>query len=377
MRTTFFQGCFGKNRQKKAKIGKEGKNLSSALANPTVVDKKLTKELSALRLAGPFTATPFHPFRVSLLGLDNWRISFDSPFVLPRGSSVNDGIATENTSVHYATVADVIRLIKLAGPGCFLAKTDVKNAFRIIPIRPSDHYLLGMKWRGLYYFDRSLPMGAASSCKTFEVFSTALQWIAQHKLNIDYILHLLDDFLLISPSYDSCQLHRFLAFCAFIGLPLTPEKTFGPSTTLSFAGIELDTIKLEACLPRDKLQKCMEFISEFLRCKKVTLREIQSLVGLLNFACSVVTPGRAFLRRLIDLTHGVRFSHHLIKHNGEAKEDLNVWLSFLSTFNGRSFFLDDRWQNSSKLNLFTDAAGDIGFGAIFGTEFCHGFWPDH
>jgi hypothetical protein len=72
----------------------------------------------------------------------------------PRGSSVNDAIATENTSVHYATVADAIRLIKLAGPGCFLAKTDVKNAFRIIPIRPSDHYLLGMKWRGLYYFDR-------------------------------------------------------------------------------------------------------------------------------------------------------------------------------------------------------------------------------
>jgi hypothetical protein len=222
-------------------------------------------------------------------------------------------------------------------------------------------------------------MGAASSCKTFEVFSTALQWIAQHKLDIDYILHLLDEFLLISLSYDSCQtqLHRFLAFCAFIGLPLTPEKTFGPSTTLSFAGIELDTIKLEARLPRDKLQKCVEFISEFLRCKKVTLREIQSLVGLLNFACSVVTPGRAFLHQLIDLTHGVRFSHHLIKRNGEAKEDLNVWLSFLSTFNGRSFFPDDRWKNSSKLNLFMDAAGDIGFGAIFGTEFCHGFWPDH
>jgi hypothetical protein len=44
--------------------------------------------------------------------------------------------------------------------------------------------------------------------------------------------------------------------------------------------------------------------------------------------------GRAFLRRLIDLTHGVRLSHHLIKLNGKAKEDLNVWLSFLSTFNG-------------------------------------------
>ena len=240
----------------------------------------------------------------------------------PRGSSVNDGIAPENTSVHYATVADAIRLIKFAG--CFLAKTDVKNAFRIIPIRPSNHYLLGMRWRGIYYFDCCLPMGAASSCKTFEVFSTAIQWIAQHRLDIEYVLHLLDDFLLIAPSYDSCeaQLHRFPAFCAFIGLPLAPEKTLRPSTTLSFAGIELDTVKLEARLPRDKLQKCAEFISEFLRRKKVTLREMQSLVGLLNSACSVICPGRAFLHRLIDLTHGVRLSHHLIKLTGEAKTDL-------------------------------------------------------
>ena len=151
----------------------------------------------------------------------------------------------------------------------------------------------------------------------------------------------------------------------------------GPLTTLSFAGIELDTVKLEPRLPRDKLQKCAEFISEFLRCKKVTLCEMQSLVGLLNFVCSVICPSRAFLRRLIDLTHGVRLSHHRIKLTGEAKADLNVWLSFLSTYNGRSLFLDDRWQNSSKLNLFTDATGGIGFGAIFGTEFCHGLWPAH
>ena len=126
----------------------------------------------------------------------------------------------------------------------------------------------------------------------------------------------------------------------------------------------------------EKLRKCVDLISDFQKRKKITLREIQSLIGLLNFACSVIIPGRAFLRRLIDLTHGIRLSQHLIRLNRETKQDLNVWLSFLANYNGRSFFFEERWANSQQLNLFTDAAGGIGFGAIFGTEYCHGLWPD-
>ena len=87
----------------------------------------------------------------------------------------------------------------------------------------------------MQFADRCLPMGATTSCKTYETFSTAIEWIAQQKLNIEYIMHLLDDFLLVVPSYDSCakQLDRFLQFCSAIGLPMAPEKTCGPSTTLS------------------------------------------------------------------------------------------------------------------------------------------------
>ena len=82
------------------------------------------------------------------------------------------------------------------------------------------------------------------------------------------------------------------------------------------------------------------------------------------------------MRCLIDLTHGIRLSHHLIKLNCESKEDLNVWLTFLAKYNGRSFFIEERWANPQQLNLFTNAAGGVGFGAIFGSEYCHGLWPD-
>ena len=88
---------------------------------------------------------------------------------------------------------------------------------------------------------------------------------------------------------------------------MAPEKTVGPSTTLAFVGIQLDTALMEACLPQEKLDKCRELLSTFLRRRKVTLLEIQSLTGLLNFAYMVVVPGRAFLRRLIDLSTETSF----------------------------------------------------------------------
>ena len=108
------------------------------------------------------------------------------------------------------------------------------------------------------------------------------------------------------------RVQLFLDLCDFLGVPTAPEKTFGPSTILTFAGVELDTIHCESRLPEDKLLKCKHLITKFMRKKKATLRELQSLIGLLNFACSVVVPGRSFLRRLIDLTTGLQRPSHLM-----------------------------------------------------------------
>jgi len=91
---------------------------------------------------------------------------------------------------------------------------------------------------------------------------------------------------------------------------MAPEKTVGLHTVLSFAGIELDTYQMEARLPHDKLEKCRNMLQDFLKRRKVSLREMQSLIGLLNFTCSVVLPGWTFLRRMINVTVGVRRPTH-------------------------------------------------------------------
>ena len=194
----------------------ESPNLLSARAQPQVVDQKIAKELDAHRLAGPFETPPFPVFRVSPLGIVPKKTPGDFHMIhhlsYPKGNSVNDGISREHSSVHYANIYKAIRRIKHSGVGSYLAKTDVKSAFRILPVHPQDYHLLGLKWKDQYYYDKCTPMGCASSCKTFKSFSTAVEWIAQEKLGIANLLHLLDDFLLIQPTEDQCSKSLYLFF---------------------------------------------------------------------------------------------------------------------------------------------------------------------
>lgn len=193
------------------------------------------------------------------------------------------------------------------------------------------------------------------------------------------MLHILDDFLFIGPpNFSICDssLKKFISMCDVLGIPIKSEKTEGPATTIVFLGIELDTCFMEARLPDDKIQKIKLALAAVRKKKKIKLRDLRSLIGLLNFACYVVVPGRAFLRRLINLTIGVSKPYHKIRLNKQARLDLKAWAEFIDNVNGRSIFLDEVWKDSEKLQMYTDAAGSLGYGAVFGSKWFYGKWVD-
>ena len=109
----------------------------------------------------------------------------------------------------------------------------------------------------------------------------------------------------------------------------------GPSTALQFLGITLDAVSMEARLPEDNVAQCRSLLQLFLSRQKVILRELQSLIGVLNFSCSVIGPGRAFLRRLINLTLSISRQQYHIRLTRQVKLDLITWQEFLTGFNGK------------------------------------------
>jgi hypothetical protein len=357
------------------------KNHKSACENVAACSELINIELRASRLAGPFVSSPFSHYHISPIGLvpkkdiGKFRLIHDLSF--PAGSSVNDGIPVENRSVHYEIFDKAIAYIARNGQGVTLSKIDIKSAFRICPVHPCDRHLLGLEWDGKIYFDKTLAMGLASSCKIFERISSALKWIALKNISKVYIAKILDDFLLITECNHPCPDTAFAllkAIFKYLGVPLAEEKCVAPCKKLVYLGLEIDVNNMCIQLPIDKVNKCVQLIEALEQRKKCRLKDIQAVCGLLQFACRAVVPGRAFLRRLYDATRGVSNPNYFLRITAAMREDLAVWRIFLSDYNGRSMFLN-QMLNAPEHVIVTDASKTIGFGAICGDAWLKGTWP--
>ncbi len=99
----------------------------------------------------------------------------------PEGKSVNDGIPKEQSSLSYVSVDDVVHQVLKLIWGAYIAKMDVKQAYRNVPVHPTDSLLLRMQWEDMVYIDRTLPFGLRSAPLIFSALADALQWIMEQQ----------------------------------------------------------------------------------------------------------------------------------------------------------------------------------------------------
>ncbi|KAK3104130.1 hypothetical protein FSP39_024643 [Pinctada imbricata] len=340
------------------------------------------KEVRLGRLAGPFLFKPFENLLVSPVGLipkkdGTWRLIHHLSF--PPGHSVNDHIDNIHCTVKYTSFDEALEMITEVGTGAVIARLDIKSAFRLIPIHPSDFSLLGYKIAQYYFVDKCLPFGCAISCALFEKFANFLEWELKRRAKSDSVVHYLDDFLIAGSDFDKCVtfMNCYRSLCSDLGVPLAEEKTLGPATRINFLGLEIDTLEMMVRIPADKLDKLRQQLVKMLGCKKTTLLDLQSLTGLLNFCSKAIPSARAFIRRFYNAMQGMTNPHHHVRISAEMREDIKMLLFFLDQFNGTYLFNELKWVDSDDLELYTDSAGGINLGcaAIFGTHWVFFKWP--
>ena len=257
-------------------------------------------------------------------------------------------------------------------------KADIKDAFKLVPVRPEQWRLLGFCWQGSFYYQVSLAFGSRSSPRIFNDLADCLECLFQAEARDTFVRHYLDDFFGIGyrdgrgalETYD-----RLRAICREIGVPLVEKKCCAPARRMELLGVVLDTQTMTIALPENKMTALHQAVKDVAGKRKCTQRELLSVVGRLVHASKCVPPGRAFTRRLLDAAHSVSGLGHRVRITAEVRADLRWWETFLPLWNGAFPLVPPSGDQSPHVVLHTDSSR-WGMGAWCDCQWWMMEWPE-
>ncbi len=171
------------------------------------------------------------------------------------------------------------------------------------------------------------------------------------------------------------RLATFLGLCDYLHVLVVADK-MEKGCCIAFLGVTLDAITMEVMLPQDKLDKCLTLVENYRSQSHIAVSQLESLTGLLNFACRVVAPGRPFLRRLYSLKEGMkkRLPHYKLRLSAGTQQDLAMWESFLHQYNGITMFGHRKALTAHQLAIQV-TVNQEGWQVEKGGHFLNGRWP--
>lgn len=270
------------------------------------------------------------------------------------------------------TLDQVASLITTLGPGTLLFKFDVCAAYKQIRLIIDDWHLQGemfLSTDGSLCFDfcSAANFGARSSGFLWEVYGKALEFMFRWVAMVDAIVRYIDDFLAMTAphrsGHDLCRFldmkRRILSLASDLGVEV---DKFDEGTRLVFLGVLIDTKLLRFEVPPDRLRSTISELKGWSSRKGCTKRELQSVIGSLQYLTRIFPWGRAFLHRMIRLISNNRPPHAPVRLSLGLRLDIQWWLDVLPSWPGISLFYESSWAH---LVSFEVDASILGHGCFW------------
>lgn len=333
------------------------KNHKGALLNEEQVEEYLLKQSKNGNLIGPLDSNPFgsrarfSPINTREKKNESGESTGQHRIIVdlssPRGGSVNDGTPKhfyldKEQELHFPTVDSLVSIIQKKGEGCLLYKVDRKSAYKYESVDPGDIHLLGMIFKGKYYFDTTLVMGARHAAGCCHRTTSALIYI--HKCRGYDATCFIDDMAggenkdIAQKAFEDLRelLKELNVLEAF-------EKACPPNTQMVFLGILFNTVTMTMEVTPQRLREVRTELLRWGSKEFTTLRQVQSLVGKLSFCASTVRAGRLFFSRILEFMKGLG-GKGVVQIPAEVRLDLKWWSRFMHRFNGVTCIPDRYWS---------------------------------
>lgn len=249
-------------------------------------------------------------------------------------------------------------------------KSDVQNAYRILPmcLQWQLRQIVGID--GRYYVDRCANFGSSASPKIWcSVFSLVL-WIAEKSLGIEWKNNLMDNTSGVAYAHTMVKYtsHRIpkdqaLFLLLFDTLAIPWEwKNQVHGFDLQVIGFHLRPNKLIFTLTPEKKKALIDRIEEFVRKPASPLRDWQQLLGWCSWALNIFPLGRFALQSAWDKTGGKTKRNMNVPINKIIQSDLRWLAQALKQSDGIQFLDASLWSTNQADIIFTADACPTGYG---------------
>jgi hypothetical protein len=203
----------------------------------------------------------------------------------PKNHGLNSYALKEDC--HYEGIRDALQTLK---PGMFLAKCDLKSAFRSVPVCENHQKLTGLQWtfqgdkKPTTLVDSALCMGSRKAPAHFNRISKAIKrMMVRRGYNCTVML---DDFLLHEASFEKCALAlaTLIALLRSLGLKISWPKVSDPTKKLVFLGYLIDTEDNKLSLDPAKITQTMDNLQVPVSKTWISCKQIEKLAGRLIWA---------------------------------------------------------------------------------------------
>ena len=186
----------------------------------------------------------------------------------------------------------------------------------------------------------------------------------------------IDDILIKAATKEKCAQDMKLAeeIAKALGVPFN-DKTVGPAQRLTYLGVDIDSRYCTMQVTEEHRLYAMSRVSEALHQSAVTVKQLESLCGILTWIAFVFDPGRPRRNVMYRALAKAQAEGAKIVIQGELRAQMRWWLNALQ----RHKVMATRFytkQPDTPLAC-SDASGDDGWGACaFGMHFVEP-WPAH
>lgn len=213
-------------------------------------------------------------------------------------------------------------------------------------------------------------MGLRSGAFLCQRVTNAVRYIANRKGL--QVVNYLDDFAgaesweLADQAFE--ELGSLLREC---GLEESPNKACRPSCRMLFLGILCDTESLTLEVSQERIKELRELLGEWQDKGFASRKEVERLVGVLQFVSACVRPGRIFMARILNMLRGMPEVGR-VEVEEELRQDIKWWQAFIEQYNGISMIPEAEWSEPDALvacDACLEGAGGFYEGRYFHCRF--------